>query len=509
MSIPPDAVNSLSETGGAPKKAIGIGTHYLRYSTASILVMLAGLVSFPVLTRVLDNTQYGILGYYETWLMIAIAVAKFGAQHAILRFYPYGNEATGLKRFATNLFLLPMLMSLGIWVLAITVFFCIERFGDADFSPVLWLAMLSIPMMVFVSLVQMVLRAGEHSGLLMVTRVSWRWLELVAMLGAVLVLERTALAAYGGKVLSAVVVTIFYIHWVRKNLQFSREALDFSEFRMSMRYGMPLVVSEISTVLLIAVDRLMLKGMLDDFAAVGIYTIGYSLAMQVSMLMHAALSESFIPVANRTFEAEGAVGVRALKRRVLLPMSYAAFGIGVGIWAVGSDALQAISGADKAASGPVFAWIGTMYALYPLLDISGFGLLLHKRSMTVLALTLASVIVSILLNWLWIPVYGIMGSVYATVVSYAFWGLAACFLCPRDVLQFPDARTLLTGGLCALVFLGVIEATGLFHLASHWTRLFAAGGLWLLLYLLPVVVLDGRLRHMLGHWRQSMRGEPA
>jgi hypothetical protein len=77
------------------------------------------------------------------------------------------------------------------------------------------------------------------------------------------------------------------------------------------------------------------------------------------------------------------------------------------------------------------------------------------------------------------------------------------------VLQFPDARTLLTGGLCALVFLGAIEATGLFHLASHWSRLFAAGGLWLLLYLLPVVALDSRLRHMLGHWRQSMRGEPA
>lgn len=142
------------------KPKASVGTHYLRYSTASVLVMLAGLVSFPALTRLLDNTQYGILGYYETWLMIAVAVAKLGAQHAIIRFYPYGDEQARLRKFATNLFLLPMLVSVGLWAVAMTVFFCVERFGGADFSPVLWLAVLSIPLMVFVSLVQMILRAA-------------------------------------------------------------------------------------------------------------------------------------------------------------------------------------------------------------------------------------------------------------------------------------------------------------------------------------------------------------
>src|SRR5690606_41206204 len=55
------------------------------------------------------------LGYYETWLMIGVAVAKMGAQHAILRFYPYQDEANGLPGFATNMFLLPLLVSCGIW----------------------------------------------------------------------------------------------------------------------------------------------------------------------------------------------------------------------------------------------------------------------------------------------------------------------------------------------------------------------------------------------------------
>ncbi len=475
----------------------GMGRHYLRYSSASLLVMLAGLVSFPALTRLLDNTQYGILGYYETWLMIAMAVGKLGAQHAIVRFYPYGEESARLGRFATNLFLLPMLVSVGLWSVAMTVLVCLDRFGGADFSPVLWLAVLSIPLMVFVSLVQMVLRAGENSGLLAVTRVSWRWLELATMLGAVLALERSALAAYGGKVAAAVVVVVFYVHWVRKNLQFSREVIDFREFASALRYGMPLVVNEIATVLLISIDRIMLKGMLGDVALVGIYTIGYSLALQVSMLMSAALSESFIPVANRTYETEGDGGVGVLKDRVLFPMTYASIGVGAAIWCVGSEALQAISGLDKAASGPVFAWIGTVYALYPLLEIAGYGLLLRRRSMTLLYLTLLAAALNIGLNLWLIPRLGLMGAVYATVASYALLGTATCLMCPRELLRLPDAKAFVLASMAASAFLAAAYWTDLFGQVSPWARLFVAGGLWLGLYVVPVLALDRRLRMLI------------
>lgn len=484
---------------GTPRKR-GVGAHYLRYSSASVLVMLAGLVSFPLLTRLLDNTQYGILGYYETWLMIGVAVAKLGAQHAILRFYPYQDETRALPGFATNMFLLPLLVSCGIWAAGITVFACVDWFGGASFSPVLWMAVMTIPLQVFVSLVQMVLRAGEHSGVLMFTRVAWRWLELVLMVGAVAWLERTAVAAYGGKMLAAGIVVVFYVYWVKRNLTFSRQ-LDWSQMRKTLGYGMPLVVNEIATVLLISIGRLMLKGMTGDFAAVGIFTIGYSLALQVSMLMSTALSESFIPVANRSWETGGAEAVRALKAKVLFPMTYASVGIAVAIACVGSEAVQAISGADKTASGPVFAWLGALYALYPLLEIGGYGLLLHKRSRTVLYMTLAATALNTLLSLWLIPRYGYMGATWAAVGSFAALGIGLYALCPRDLRYRPDLRAWSVAGGAGLAFVLAVEGSGLFGLVSPWTRLFAAGGLWAVLYVVPVLALDARLRDLVRHWR--------
>jgi O-antigen/teichoic acid export membrane protein len=506
MSTEPGAVVPPVQAA-APARRVGIGTHYLRYSTANALVLLAGLVSFPALTRLLDNTQYGILGYYETWVMMAVAVAKLGAQHAIIRFYPHGGDAARMTRFATNLFLLPLLVSTCLWLVAATVLACLAYFGAASFSPVLWCAVLAIPLSVGGSLVQMVMRAGEQSGVLMLTRVSARWLELVVMLAAVVLIERSALAAYGGRLVAGVIVAAWYARWARRQLAFSRQALDTREFADALRYGMPLVVNEIATVALISIDRVMLKWMLDDYAIVGIYTIGYSLAIQVSIFMSASLSESFLPVANRLYATDGAAAVRALKAKVLLPMTYASIGIAAAIWSVGSEVLGAVSGPDKVASGPVFAWIGALYALYPLFEIGGYGLLLHKRTMVVLRLTLVAAAINIGLNLALIPALGMMGAVYATAVAYGFLGIAMCALCPRDLLQLPDARSLVIALASAALFLAAIDISGLFGLASAWPRLFTAGGLWLVLYVVPVVLVDRRMRAMLLGWlRQRLRG---
>lgn len=497
----PPAVAATAAAAPAPARKVGVGTHYLRYSTASILVMLAGLISFPLLTRLLDNTQYGILGYYETWLMIGVAVAKLGAQHAILRFYPYQDEARGLPAFAANMFLLPLAVSGAIWAAAVVVFACLDWFGGVSFSPVLWMAVLMVPLQVFASLVQMLLRAGEHSGVLTITRVAWRWLELVLMVGAVVALERTALAAYGGRMLAAVLVLAYYVHWIRRNLTFARE-WDWSQMRLTLRYGMPLVVNEIATVLLISIGRLMLKGITGEFSAVGVFTIGYSLALQVNMLMSTALSESFVPVANRNWETGGAGAVRALKEKILLPLTYGAVGIAAAIACVGSEAVQAISGPDKAGSGPVFAWIGAMYALYPLLEIGGYGLLLHKRSGTVLRVTLVAIAINVALNFLLIPRFGYMGATWGSVCGFAVLGAVLYALCPRELRLVPDRRALVVSLGAAAAFVLAVEGGGLFGLASPWARLFVAGGLWLLLYVLPVLVLDGRMRQLVpGAWK--------
>src|SRR5690606_34436385 len=153
-------------------------------------------------------------------------------------------------------------------------------------------------------------------------------------------------------------------------------------------------------------------------AVVGIYTIGYTLAMQVNMFMNATLWDAFVPVANRVYGADGDAAVLALKSRMLLPMTYASFGVAVMLLSVGQDLLVGLSSPSKAASGAVFVTVGTVMALFPLFEVAGYGLLLKKRSMLVFMLTLGAAVLNLGVNFVLIPIYGYMGAAWATVISY-------------------------------------------------------------------------------------------
>ena len=486
-------------------KKPGFATHYLRYSTGNLLVIVAGLVSFPILTRLLDNKQYGILNYYDSWVLMAVAFGKLGAQHAIMRFYPHGGDAARLQAFSTNLFFFPLAVSLSLWALLCIGLVLTDMATGARQPAMFWLALVAAPLIVFASLTETVLRITENSQLVMLSRIAWRWLEVLTMVGAVLLLQHTALAAYGGKLLATVLVIFFYLYWVRRNLAFSRASFEASSIKEGFFYGFPLVVNEVVAVAFVLLDRIMIKGIMGSFEAVGIYSIGASLAMQVNFFTNITMFEAFMPMANRLYMTEGAAAVRALKARVLVPMTYALAGIATLLWCFGTDAVIALSGHTKSASGPVFSAVGSIYALMPILMVAGYGLLLEKRTLKVLALTSFSLAINAVLNVLWIPTYGVMGAVYATAISSGVYALSTCAWVPRELLKLPELRVVATAGMLSASVLVAIPAFGLFALAPGWPRLLIGGGSVGVAYALAVLLLDARVRNMLHDALQSWR----
>lgn len=503
----PAPVATMIDGKAKAAKTQGMGAHFLHYSTANVLVILAGFISFPVLTRLLDNTQYGILGYYETWALMAVAVGKLGAQHAIQRFYPYGGDEARLRAFSTNLFYLPLAMSMVLWVVVGGGLAAVDLLAGLRQPAVFWLALVAVPMAVYSSLVETVLRVTERSRLVMASRIFSRWMQLAMMLGAVAWIQQSAVAAYGGKLLATALVIGFYVYWAQRNLKFSRASIDPASMRQGLTFGMPLVANEMFAVALILVDRTMLLGMTGDFAQVGIYSIGASLAMQVHVFTNLAIFESFTPMANRLFVTEGAEAVRALKAKVLSLMTHGSVGIAVMLWCFGTDAIIALSGPSKAASGPVFALMGVSRALMPLMLVAGYGLMLEKRSTKVMLLMCGSMLVNTALNWLWIPTFGVMGAVYATIASSATLAAGHCLWVPRSLLKLPDLRTVASAGVGAAACLGLVGTGVLSELRPGWERLLVGGVALGVAYAALVLALDPRLRTTLLAWRKSGSGK--
>jgi O-antigen/teichoic acid export membrane protein len=483
----------------------GIATHFIRYSLGSVLVMVAGFVSFPIMARLLDYTQYGLIGIFDSALLIMAAVFKFGGQHTVLRFYPHRGGEGALANYGANQILIPFLASCVLWAAALVVFGLAPHLRSYAHDATGWVALASLLPTIWVSMVVALMMAQERSELNVLANVSIRWLNVVAVLGIVYFVSRTALGVYTGRLIVEVVVAVVLTAWfMRQGVPSRWRDRDWYAVWAGMRYGVPLMANEIAAILLVSVDRLMLEGLTGSTAMVGVYTVGASLATQLSSMLSAALNLSYTQVSIRQFETEGEEAVLRTKRRILHFLVYAVVAMLVGLIAVGRDAFLWLSGPTKADSALVFVVLGVNFVLVGFFYLCTSGLQLYKRSMTIFMLTLMSAVVNIILNFILVPRYGVMGAVYATFGSYLLLGIGNWLACPRGLFALPARRPVLVsvgfGTICILV----AYATNLFGVGSHFGRMVVMGVLMLMLFVVPALVLDRTLRDVVAEqWNRQ------
>jgi len=112
----------------------------------------------------------------------------------------------------------------------------------------------------------------------------------------------------------------------------------------------------------------------------------------------------------------------------------------------------------------------------------------------------------VVLNLFWIPAFGVMGAVWATLASFVALNAALYLLCPRDLRAMPDGRaTAIAASLALLVWL-VAHFSGMFGASTHLARLIVMVLLLTILYAAPALVLDAALRQSLQEWWYRRRG---
>ena len=486
----------------APRARAGVATHYLRYVFGNVLVMVAGFISFPILTRLLDTGQYGIFGYFDAWLLILVAVCKLGGQHTILRFFPHAGGRSALAKYGASIVLAPFAAAGVLVALLLAAYTVIVWLAPPEAAHIGWIMLLMLLPTIWISFAASVAFAEERSDISVRITVGQRWLELVSILCIVYFVERSATGAYVARFGVALVLAFALTRWVRTHLPMHWRDFDAREMAAGLRYGLPLVANEIASSLLSFADRLMLRSMTHSFAAVGVYTIGYGLALNINNLLNYALYNAYTQVSVREFETQGPAAVVRTKRVVLGLLVYVTAAMITGIIAVGRDILLLMAGKDKVESATVFVLIGVNYLLDGLFGLCGAGLLLHKRSGAVLALTASSLFINIVLNVVWIPRFGVMGAVYATFVAYFAMWIMKYATCPADLRALPPLKPSLIAVLLSALNLAVAHYTGLFGVESHFLRFAIMALLMLPLFALPALAIDGNLRAMVvNYWR--------
>jgi PST family polysaccharide transporter len=192
--------------------------------------------------------------------------------------------------------------------------------------------------------------------------------------------------------------------------------------RVLVKEVFPLALSAMVIILFMRIDQVMLGEMLDN-EAVGIYTAATRIS-EVFYFIPTAFVMSLVPVLVQAREANGSIYLTRVEEMFSI-VAIGAILIALPISIIASPLITFVFGPNFTSAAPVLQ-VHIWALVFASLGVaSGQYLLLEGLNSILLQRTALGAAVNVMLNFLWIPQYGIVGAAWASLIAY---GIATCFL---------------------------------------------------------------------------------
>ncbi|HVZ74052.1 MAG TPA: oligosaccharide flippase family protein [Polyangia bacterium] len=492
--------------------------HTSHYSLSSFLTMVAGLVSFPLLTRIFSVGDYGIMNLIGSTLTVAVALGKVGVQHSIVRYQSEISAGKGrytLRELAsTTMFGMIGTALTAMAILMVLVHFVPARwFADSRLRLLFSVATLLIFVQVVESNFLNFLRAEQATTTLLKYQVAKRYLGLGLILTTVFFISQSLGGFYTASVVneSLALIALALLVYVKRGWPLPR----LSEFRRPLYrellgFGIPMMIGyEMAGLILAVGDRYVIEGLIGE-TPLGLYSAAYNLCQYVQSVFIASVAQAIMPLYMQMWDAKGVEETQAFIARSMRTYVLLAAPLIAGLAAVGPELLPSLA-SDKYATGAgILPWVISGMVIEGANAMVGAGLFIHRKTRVIMSIVLSCAIANIGLNFILVPRIGIMGSAIATLVSYAASALLLGAAGRRLLVVKLPWMTILRAGVSAFVmFLAVRNILPARRLLTVCVRSIAGAPVYAaLVYLIDPDAREAA-RKPIERLRRLVRGERA
>lgn len=391
--------------------------HYL---SSGILTTIAGIITFPVLTRILSKSDYGYYSLIQGGQLIYEAVLKCGCQLSVFRHYPDMMKGKGESKdeYLTNIFLLPLAVSFIISFVIILGIILYSLLVSQIFIFVL--VIITAQSSILISYFHSYMQASGSSKSDAIVDIINKYLYLILVIPIVLYLSTDYWGVYWS-ICIASLVTSFIVVYINRNI-FSSMKIKFNidVFCKGLKYSFPLFLTEISAVSISYIDRFSMVYMGIEVDMIGLYSIGIGLANVLFILIWKVSYPMIFPKINELHDSDNiSHSIETLSQATNLFIIFS-ISILTGVFLNCQDFVVILSGEDKEGAS-IFFFFGITILLFKILGNFLFhGLDLQKRSGIILKSELIIMFFNIILNIILIPIFGIYGAVLASFISIPF-----------------------------------------------------------------------------------------
>lgn len=467
---------------------------YSYYFSGNILISIAGLISFPIWTRFFSKEEYGILAIINTTISFLVIFSKLGLPHAALRFYSDFKENkmdTDIESYYTTLISGSIIISasVAIIVLLMTEIFFYRSFNEKIIS-LLPLSAIIIFIMSINSILTEFIRAEQRGIFYNIVQVVSRYGQLVISIIMVYVFQGNLYGFFLGTAISSCLVLAGLLSILVHERKIRIKNISLLFLKKSIEYSSPLILFELSNMLLSMGDRYLIQYYMGS-EAVGIYSAGYNLSDMVQSTISSPLRLAVMPIYLSIWNREGDESARQFISNAL--NYYLMLGIPVilGMSWFGKEMIVLLATSKFLEAYNIMPYIILPLVINGAFTLFGAGLFIQKKTKLLMYLTLSSGLLNILLNIFLIPSFGILGAAYATLISYSVLAFLIAVSSYRYLKIKIQIAPILKYIILSIIVLSLLSK----YPVNTNNQILAKFFLAAILYLIFIIFFDGELRN--------------
>ena len=258
--------------------------------------------------------------------------------------------------------------------------------------------------------------------------------------------DKAAAKIFGTEVIMMLAyIPIFILAFKKSNWNVKWEYVKYG-----MKFNIPLIPHYASQQILSSCDRIMISYMVDE-ASAGIYGLSYQIATVVHMVW-VAVNSVLIPWTYNKIESGRAEDVKRQTKNIIT--AYAA--VCVGVMFIAPEVVKIFVPAKYYEGIYIIAPVvgGTFFvAVFNLFSLLEFY---YKKTVYVMIVSLIAAILNLILNRMFIPVYGYQAAAYTTLVCYCLYAFMHAYnLLKLKVMHYYDMKVIAKLSL-AMFFISIV-----------------------------------------------------
>jgi O-antigen/teichoic acid export membrane protein len=388
-------------------------SHTSIYMFGDILRRVVSLIMLPIYTRYLTPADYGVVELLS--MLLDFASIIFGARvgQAVFRYYCTAESEHDRRSIISSALALSVVLN-GLGAFMVTAFsgpLAIAIFSDESLKTYIALFSISMLLAPIMDIPLVYIRAQQKPWVFLVFSITKLALQLSLNIYLIVILEMHVEGVIYSAVISSAVMSLLLLGYtiprtgIHVSMRISRSLFSFS---------LPLKLATIGSFYLTFGDRYILN-IYTDLSQVGIYALGYKFGFILLLLTWDPFEYMWDAEKYVIYNKPNAIDIY---QRVFLYTSSVMIFIGLCISLYSKDFIKLMADSAFLDAYRIVPVIIIAYILQAWTSYCDLGILLKKNTIQIAYAGIVGVIVITCAYFTLIPLYGIYGAAWSTVIGF-------------------------------------------------------------------------------------------